>query len=183
MKLFLVMLGGKPANRFIEQHDIFVGHANTMKNLIPEIRASWLEAGASLHIDAYREISRVDGYQIEIISKSEGFQEKDFQLFFINLGGYLPGQFDEFHYKMLIVAASLSEAQKIAKNTDFFKKYSFTGANSHIDDKYVLDVDDVYAIEELLGEKFKKDYNILISKATDETADTLHIGYFKLSGF
>ncbi|MEZ4787008.1 MAG: hypothetical protein R2790_03795 [Flavobacterium haoranii] len=38
--------------------------------------------------------------------------KKTLKLFFINLGGYQPKQFEEFHHKLLIVAISKSDAIK-----------------------------------------------------------------------
>ena len=82
-KLFMVLLGCKPIGRNTEQHDIFFGIANSLAELKQEMNAFWKEAEGKLHIDGWREVNYVDGYRIEIVSKSERQSEE--KLFFINL--------------------------------------------------------------------------------------------------
>ena len=43
------------------------------------------------------------------------------KLFFVNLGGYQQGSFEEFHYKLLIVATSQAEAISQAKPSKFYR--------------------------------------------------------------
>lgn len=43
------------------------------------------------------------------------------KLFFVNLGGYQQGSFEEFHYKLLIVATSQAEAISQAKRSKFYR--------------------------------------------------------------
>ena len=70
MKLFMIMLGCRPKGRFTEQHDIFFGIANSLKDLIPEMKAFWLEAKGKIHVDVWREVTSVDNYSIEIVPKT-----------------------------------------------------------------------------------------------------------------
>jgi hypothetical protein len=104
-------------------------------------------------------------------------------LFFINLGGYKENEFDEFHYKMLVASEDKAEAVKRAKSTAFYKHTQFDGAKSHIDDKYGVDVDDLYQIEEVLDEALKNQFSIELTPAQDGAEDQLHLGYFKLTSF
>ena len=64
------------------------------------------------------------------------------QLFFINLGGYAKGVFEEAHHKILMATATKAEAIARAKQTDFYRTMGFKGATSHIDDKWGVDVDE-----------------------------------------
>jgi len=98
-------------------------------------------------------------------------------LFFVNLGGYKPNEFDEFHYKELIVASNLAKATEKAKRTAFWKHHS----SAHIDDKYGLDVDDIYEIEDLLSQVDRCKYGIQIRPNADREEDIISNGYFKLS--
>lgn len=176
----MIMLGCRPQGRFTEQHDIFFGIANSMKELVPEFKNFWRNAG-SIHIDAWREVTNVNNYKIEIVAKSnsETFEEK---LFFINLGGYKENEFEEYHYKIITVAKTLAEAQKKSKQTIFFKHCGFgTNAVSHIDDKFGIDVDDSFNVNEILMPIFKDNFDIKISKSEEVLQeDELHIGYVKL---
>ncbi|HEY0045689.1 MAG TPA: DUF1543 domain-containing protein [Flavobacterium sp.] len=179
LKLYMLMIGCKPVGRFTEQHDIFFGIAPSMSDLIPQVKAFWPEAKGDIHIDAWRAVTFADGYKVEIIPKRQ--HEHDTQvLFFINLGGYKPDEFEEYHYKIITVADSLSEATKTAKRTTFYKHFGFKGATSHIDDKYGIDVDDAYKVEEMLSPLIKENYSINLKADANVTEDELHIGYLTL---
>lgn len=179
-KLFMILLGSKAPERNVEQHDYFFGIANNLKELVPAMRAFWPEAGNSIHIDGWREVNQVDGYQVKIILKHEAPLEPSKKLFFINLGGYQSGKLEEQHYTVLSVHDERTQAIQDAKKTVFFKTNTLKGAGSHIDEKYGIDVDDIYRIEDILAPAFKDKYHILITPAADVTEDEVNLGYFKL---
>lgn len=181
MKLFMVLLGSKPAGRHTEQHDIFFGIANEIKELIPEFKAFWPEAATSMHVDGWREVTQVDGFQVQILPKQAQNNAQLHQLYFINLGGYKKNEFEEFHYKMLVASSNKADAIHKAKETAFFKHTHFDAAKAHIDDKYGIDIDDVYEIEDVLTNNAKEKFTILLTPATFSVEDELHLGYFKLS--
>lgn len=173
------MLGCTPKGRFTEQHDVFFGIANSLKELIPSIKQSWPEAEGNIHIDAWREVTAVGNHNISVISKTNSDIGTENKLFFLNLGGYKPGEFDEFHYKMLTVAKNPSEAIKNAKQEAFYKHNGFKGAASHIDDKYGIDTDEIFQIEEILSHSFLQDYRVCIQEGS-RPADDIHLGYLPL---
>ncbi|MEO8820830.1 MAG: DUF1543 domain-containing protein [Ginsengibacter sp.] len=181
LKLFLLLLGSRAPRRNVEQHDFFFGIAHNLKELIPDIKAFWREAGDSIHIDAWREINKVDGYKIEVTSKNKSVTSSEKKLFFINLGGYQSGKFEEQHYTVLSVQNDRALAIQESKKTVFFKTNSIKGGSSHIDDKYGIDVDDVYCIEDILVPAHKEKYQVVITEAEGLPEDEIHLGYFKLS--
>ncbi len=180
-KLFMILIGCKPRGRHTEQHDIFFGIAAQLRDLIPEMLAFWPEAEGDMHVDGWREVTQVDGQDIKVVPRTGSLPPNQKNLFFINLGGYKKDEFEEFHYKMVVAAAEKSTAIKAAKQTAFFKHTHFDGANSHIDDQYGIDVDDVYKIEEVLSPSTLAQYQIVLADAVVEKQDELHLGYFKLS--
>jgi hypothetical protein len=181
MKLFQILCGCTPKGRHTEQHDAYFGIAENLKDILPQLKEFWPDGYASMHIDSYAEIVQVDGYDICIQEKNEALQS-DAQLFFINLGGYKPNDAEEYHYKMVVAAADKSVAIQKAKQTAFYKHTGFKGAESHIDDKYGIDVDDFYAIEEMLLPEIKNKYSIVLKKNDAIVIENeLHIGYLKLS--
>src|ERR1700683_3662101 len=100
-RLLMVLVGCLPAGRYTEQHDIFFGIGKEPKDLVGPLKSFWPEAKGRLHIDAWREVTRVDGFCIEVRSmdrQEDRSAELDERLFFINLGGYKTKEFDEFHY-------------------------------------------------------------------------------------
>jgi hypothetical protein len=175
----MVLIGCTPKGRFTEQHDIFFGIGSSLKALVPHMKAFWPEAKGKIHIDAWREVTAVDGFSIEITPKSASSNSE--KLFFINLGGYKENEFEEYHYKTLTVAKTMGLAIKKVKTTTFYKHYSFSGATSHIDDKYGIDVDEIYNVSELLSQQFKDQYSIQIKSSDKElNEDKLHVGYVKI---
>ena len=111
------------------------------------------------------------------------------QLYFVNLGGYLPGQFEEFHYKTLVIAETLGKATAQVKKTAFYQDYTFDNidtaksgvATSHVDDKHQLDLDDIHCVADLLP----NDVALTIQPLTEPEKnqlpyDALHIGYLSL---
>ncbi|RQO72427.1 DUF1543 domain-containing protein [Pedobacter sp. KBW06] len=179
-KLFMLMLGCTPPPRRIEQHDMFFSIADSLKDLKQEILDFWPEAGEKIHVDAWREVTEVDGYQIQVVAKGS-IPNQTNNLFFMNLGGYKPGEFDEPHYKMLIVAEDKASAIQQAKQTAFYKHTGFEGAASHIDDKYGVDVDDAFEIVDVLSEELKLQYDLKIELAEGQQKDEINLGYLKFS--
>ena len=178
-KLYMIMLGCRPKGRYTEQHDIFFGIGKSLKELIPEMKAFWPEAKGQIHIDAWREVTAVDQFKIEVVAKGTVTESKS-QLFFINLGGYKENEFEEYHYKVLTVGESLSEATKKAKATTFYKHYGFKGATSHIDDKFGIDIDDLYNVKEILSLNLIEQFELQITAKENLIEDELHIGYLKI---
>jgi len=178
MKLFLLTLGCRPQGRNTEQHDTFFGIADSLSDLLPQIKQFWPDAG-NIHIDSWREVTAVDGFSIGVIPRSG--EKSENKLFFLNLGGYKPNDLEEYHYKLLAVANEKSIAVQAAKKTAFYLHTGFSGAVSHIDDKYGIDVDDAYEIADILPAGIKDQYSLLIEKKTGNLPeDELHIGYVKL---
>lgn len=179
LKLFMLMLGCKPPDRHVEQHDVFFGIAPTLRDLVPQIETFWPEP-VKIHIDAWREVNTVDGYAVKIVARNEPIEQSN-KLFFINLGGYQPNKFEEQHYVVLTVQNDFASASKNAKETYFFKHNHFDGANSHIDDKYGVDVDDIYNVEDILSAEQKAAYQIQFTPDVMLPEDKINLGYFKLS--
>ena len=184
LTLYMVQLGGRPKGRLIEQHDIFFGIANQVSELVDDINHHWPEVKNKWHVDSYRAITQVDDYAIKLVESNHQLESyNDLKLFFINLGGYQQGSFEEFHYKMLIVANSQAEAIKQAKQSEFYKQFTFKdisspfNAASHIDDKFAVDIDDIYNVNELIS-----NVKILIelNPNLDIKQDKEHVGYLSI---
>lgn len=176
MELFMVIIGGKPAGRYTEQHDVFFGVAGALKDLVPQMNAFWPELENKMHIDSWRKITHVGSYRIKVVPKAQA-SAPDHKLFFVNLGGYKPNDLEEYHYKHLVVATDIGKATQQAKRTPFWKEHDA----SHIDDKFLVDVDDIYEVSELLGTAFTEQFALDISDSSTQEEDSLHVGYLKIS--
>ena len=85
MKLFMLLLGCTPKGRNTEQHDIFFGIAETLKDLVPAIIEAWPEAKGKIHIDAWRQVNYVDQHTVDVFDKQQlppDAAEKKNKLFF-----------------------------------------------------------------------------------------------------
>lgn len=182
--LYMIKIGAKPKGRLIEQHDIFFGVADDISELVPIVDKHWPEVSGKWHFDAYRTVTKVDNYRVEWSEENQ--LETDLnglKLFFINLGGYLPGHFEEYHHKLLIVATNQDEAVSIAKEKDFYQQYTYDDGGcassvSHIDDKMSVDIDDIYDVNGLLSQG-----RLIITAITeniDLPEDEQVIGYISL---
>ena len=212
MKLFMLKIGARPQGRLIEQHDVMFVIANSLSETIESVNQHWPAVKNNWHLDAWREVKRVGDNQILLskqslskdgLSKDKALADSRFeddrvdnkldshgkQLYFVNLGGYLPGQFEEFHYKTLVVAETLGKATAQVKKTAFYQDYTFDNvdtaksgvATSHVDDKQQLDLDDIHCVADLLP----NDVALTIQPLTEPEKnqlpdDALHIGYLSL---
>ena len=212
MKLFMLKIGARPQGRLIEQHDVMFVIANSLSETIESVNQHWPAVKNNWHLDAWREVKRVGDYQILLstdsfskdgLSKDNALADNILtdervdnkldsqgkQLYFVNLGGYLPGQFEEFHYKTLVVAETLGKATAQVKKTAFYQDYTFDNvdtaksgvATSHVDDKQQLDLDDIHCVADLLP----RDVALTIQPLTEPEknqlpVDALHIGYLSL---
>ncbi len=176
-QLFMVLLGCKPLGRHTEQHDIFFGIARNLKELIPAMRSFWPEAKGKIHIDAYRIVKQVEGFDVTVVAKQPSIADKSHQLFFLNLGGYQTDVFEELHYKMLLVDSEKDEAVKRSKKSAFFKQH----ITPHIDDKYGVDVDDIFNIEEVLPTAMKDKYQLCFTPNENVVEDDLILGYIPIN--
>ena len=105
------LIGCTPEGRNIEQHDIFFGIGNSVKDIIPDVINFWPEAKGKLHVDAWREVTNVNGFGVEVVPHQT--INNPAKLFFINLGGYKQNEFEEFHYKMIVAGADKGEAADV----------------------------------------------------------------------
>lgn len=187
LTLYMAQLGGRPKGRLIEQHDIFFGVANHVSELVEDINQHWPEVKNKWHIDSYRAITKVDGYAIKLVKSAKQItKDANLKLFFINLGGYQQGSFEEFHYKLLIVAPSQAKAIKQAKQSEFYKQFTFKDdaspfdAASHIDDKFEIDIDDIYNVNDLLSNAQLLIEPIVDAGGVDIKEDKEYVGYLSI---
>lgn len=139
----------------------------------------WKEAEGKIHLDCYQEVKFADGYEVKIVEKGEKASED--QLYFLNLGGYKPGFFEEFHEQHLMVGTSMGEIVKRAKATEFYQTMGFEGAVSHIDDKHGVDIDDIYNVNDILPASMKEKFSIVLTKSdVADQKNPMGLGYLKI---
>lgn len=142
-KLFIVMLGGRPLESTIEQHNIYCGVGPTLESLYPAMKKFWSTA-PQIHIDAYMVVEQVDTYKVIIHTTDAAAQLSSDRkkLFLMGLGGYRAGDFVEYHKYKLVVAHDMDEAKTLAKQDPFMQEGVNDGpdkAMPHVDSKQLLD--------------------------------------------
>lgn len=181
MHLYMVLLGCVPEGRLTEQHDVFFTISSCLAAAKQAMIDSWPEAKGKIHLDGYQKITRVENYKVSIVPRSSITHQQEEKLFFVNLGGYTPGVFDEQHYKLLTVARTSSGARNLSKRNSFFKNNSFKGAESHVDDLHGLDIDDLYNVFDLLSAHQKENWAISLTPAGPEDRETpMNVGYITM---
>lgn len=110
MKLFAVIVGGEVSGCHVELHDTRFVAGERIEDCYDALRAQWWGTPESLHLDAWGPLEWADGYSVEIVRDDEappGLQ----RLWFLNLGGYDPAQFEELHRNIFMVAPDWRSAK------------------------------------------------------------------------
>lgn len=110
-KLYMITLGGKAKGAKIEVHDVQFIIAKDIEETFNALKENWYGIDFKLHLDAYKEIKGTDGYSIEV---TDGAQDTDLNLYFVNIGAYDESMLNEIHFYKLIVGKDINEAKKRA---------------------------------------------------------------------
>ena len=150
LSLFIVVLGGRSLKSNIEIHDVRWVVGESIEDTFSDLREQWIGKKSGLHIDSYKCVKYVDGYEI-VVSKSNkdnliSPQIKDLSLWFVNLGGYNPEKMYEEHEFNLIVAKKSIDARKKAKaNWETNLKHKHNDDYSSIN--HMRKIDDMHPIK------------------------------------
>lgn len=160
-KLFAVYLGGRAPKCNTELHDVVFVVGESIEDTYDQLLEKWFGSPNGLHLDSWIELQVVDRHRVTLSPTKPESQKR---LFFINLGGYIPGQFTEVHANTFVVAESEREVKSRAKE-ELLKNLQTV----HTDDLY--DVDDCLEVTEVAG------YHVRL-EPTDEQVEWLpHNGY------
>jgi len=85
-----------------------------MEDAYDAIRKSWWGTPQSLHLDCWGELTSADGHNITLKNEPASGEDK---LWFVNLGGYDPDDFNELHKNIFVVAPTESKAKVRALKT------------------------------------------------------------------
>jgi hypothetical protein len=159
LKLFMILIGYRSRGFNTEQHDVIFLAGTSIENtaFLQQIRASVpLPKYIMVHIDAYVEVTQADGYAVSVVTDRQQLSPQDKKLFFVNLGGYKKGIFQEYHKSILLALTDMSELKKRAMadsfTTDMDSDFP-NDARPHVDDRMKLgvDIDDAMEVQDKLG--------------------------------
>lgn len=136
------MLGGRHARARIEVHDVAFANVEQVEQAYPQLRQDWFGQAKGLHVDGWLAVDGVDDYKVVFADVAAAAGEP--RLFFVNLGGYAPGELGEVHDYRLLVATDAEAAKAKAK-----EMRDPDWAKPHTD--ALLEVDDCIAIDQVGG--------------------------------
>ena len=183
LSLFIVVLGWRSLKSNIEIHDVRWVLGETIEDTFPELREQWLGKKSGLHIDSYKCIKYVDGYEIVLsrYNKDSLISKRidDLSLWVVNLGGYNPKKMYEEHEFNLIVAKKAIQAKNKAK-----KNWESNLKNKHNDDcsgiSNFKNVDDIHSIKKI------NNWEIKLIPDSEERSEKLlpdWYGYMRIDKF
>jgi hypothetical protein len=141
--LYAVMLGGRAPGCRIELHDVAFAVGASLEGTHEQLLDQWFGQARGLHVDAWAVVDQVEGYRVSL--RPEPPQSAPpVQLYFVNIGGYQPGDLAEQHGYILLAAPGKAQAKAQAK------RRLLQGFESvHKDDLY--EVDDLLEISRVGG--------------------------------
>ena len=141
-KLFVFYLGGSAPGANIEVHDVQFAAVRKPEDAYPIMAEKWYGTRKGLHIDAYGIVDWADGHDVTLSPEKPAGSSR---LFFVNMGGYLPGRLREDHQFAFFVAENEEDAKRKARNT-LLVDYE----HQHKDN--LMGVDDCVLIDALEGQ-------------------------------
>lgn len=138
LKLFAVLLGGRAQGCTMELHDVVFVAGDSLQATYTQLINQWFGISKDLHIDAYIDLSQVDGHAVRLSKDQPPANQK--KLFFVNMGGYRQGYFGEMHEITFFVAETSAEVKERAK-----KELGLSLLQAHCDDNVLID--DIFTVE------------------------------------
>lgn len=160
-----------------------------LKKLLPGIDTSklgesllkTLSARDKIHIDAWMKVEYAGNYRVLIAPLNTNTAQADRKLYFVNLGGYKEGEFEEFHKKLFVIATGVTDAMAQLRSHSFMKEYTpvnlGTKAKAHFDDKHELtfEADDIVCIADVIT-----NYTLVLEPTNNTAVNETVIGYIPL---
>lgn len=134
--LFIVYLGGRATGSKVELHDVAFAIGPEIEATHEQLLDQWFGEPDGLHIDAWAQVEQIPGYRVRLSTTPA---QDGVRLYFVNIGGYAPGELWERHAYALYPGRSPAEVKARAR------KELLVGRDSvHRDDFY--DIDDVLEV-------------------------------------
>lgn len=162
--LFAVCLGGRAPRCNIELHDVVFAAGESLDALHPTLLGRWFGDPARVHVDAWARVETVPGYRVRLDREAPKAGPK---LYFVNIGGYAPGELLERHAYALYAGTSAGEVKTRAKAE------LLQGRDEvHRDDLY--DVDDLLTLDAVDG------WHVHLDPDPDAGPPAVTNGYFPI---
>jgi len=130
-RLFAVCLGGRAPGCKVELHDVAFAVGTSLEDIHPTLLSNWFGAPDGLHVDAWAVLDRVPGFRVELTRDPPA---NDLKLYFVNIGGYVEGEFGERHAWAFYAGDDRGEIKRRARRELLAGKQSV-----HRDDLHAID--------------------------------------------
>jgi hypothetical protein len=162
--LFAVCLGGRAPGCNVELHDVVFAAGESLEALHPQLLDRWFGDPERVHVDAWSRVETVPGYRVRLAREPAPSGPR---LYFVNIGGYAPGELFERHAYALYAGTSAGEVKTRAKSE------LLPGRDEvHRDDLY--EVDDLLTIDRVDG------WHVHLEPDPDAGAADVTNGYFPI---
>lgn len=165
-KLHAVMLGGRARGCRIELHDVAFAVGDTLEDTHFQLLDQWFGEARGLHVDAWMVVDQVEGYRIHLRPEPPD-DDQPVRLYFVNIGGYRPGELAEQHGYALLAAAGKAQAKARAK------RLLLQGYDS-------VHKDDLYEVDDLLEISRVQALHVHLKEDAGSRAPEVINGYFPL---
>ncbi len=162
--LYATCLGGRAPGARVKLHDVAFAVGASLEACHEQLLDAWFGHPDGLHIDAFARLDAVDGHRVELGREP---QPDGPRLYFINVGGYEPGEFGERHAWSFYVGTGSAEVKARAKRELLAGKTS-----THRDDLY--GIDDLVAVAPGAG------WHLRLTPDPEAPAPEIVNGYFPL---
>lgn len=162
--LFVVCLGGRARGCNVELHDVVFAAGEDLESTHEQLLDLWFGQPDGLHVDAWAKVDSVDGHRVALTATPSADGPG---LYFVNIGGYAPGELWERHAYALYAGRSKAEIKKRAKSELLVGRESV-----HRDDLY--DVDDILEVRPAGG------WHLTLTPDASATDPIVTNGYFPI---
>lgn len=162
--LFAVCLGGRAPGCNIELHDVVFAAGESLEAIHPQLLDRWFGDPERVHVDAWARVDQVPGHRVRL---TRDVPTEGPRLYFVNIGGYAPGELLERHAYALYAGDSAGQVKTRARAELLQGRREV-----HRDDLY--DVDDLLAIETIDG------WHVELTPNPDAGAPAVTNGYFPI---
>lgn len=112
--LIACVLGGTAPGAHTELHDVAFAVGRQVDQVHQQLLDGWFGAPEGLHVDAWTVLDSIAGFRVRLQRRPA---DNGLQLYFVNIGGYRPGEFGERHAWGFFGAGSPSEAKAAARSS------------------------------------------------------------------
>lgn len=163
-RLIACVLGGTAPRARTELHDVAFAVGGSLEAVHGQLLDQWFGDPHGLHVDAWCYLDSVEGYRVSLAHEPA---TNGLHLYFVNIGGYRPGEFGERHAWGFFGAPNKADAKARAKRT------LLQGSES-------IHKDDLHDIDECFQVALARRWNIHLEPDPAARGPVINNGYFPL---